>query len=72
VRRIAAKNGVVIASEKKVPSILVDAKSVEKISLITYTHRTSPHLTAPHRTALRFVAHSAAALSETKPVITSA
>ncbi len=31
----AAKNGVVIASEKKVPSILVDVKSVEKISLIT-------------------------------------
>jgi len=32
---IKAKNGVVIASEKKVPSILVDVKSVEKISHFT-------------------------------------
>jgi 20S proteasome subunit alpha 2 len=32
---IKAKNGVVIASEKKVPSPLVDVKSVEKISHIT-------------------------------------
>jgi 20S proteasome alpha/beta subunit len=32
---VAASNGVVIATEKKLPSILVDENSVHKIQLIT-------------------------------------
>ncbi len=34
-----ATNGVVIATEKKVPSVLVDEKSIEKIALLRYAAR---------------------------------
>ncbi len=35
----SAVDGVVIATEKKLPSILVDEKSVEKISILSYVGR---------------------------------
>jgi type II secretory pathway component PulC len=34
-RRPAAKNGVVIATEKKLPSVLIDETSMQKILMLT-------------------------------------
>lgn len=54
----AAKNGVVLATEKKLPSILVDEDSVERIQLLTGNigecyegcGSWSPHLLLPAET----------------------